>query len=161
MNNVQTDIPDQGGLLNAADVSFLEDTCSMGNIATLDGIRDCTAFCQHHLCCFSDDPDENCRGEHAAECEAYEACRNLTDGPVAEGRLGPRERRRQRRGPLVDEQPVHQRGALSPRRPRRVLEGRRRDLWGASRAEEVSGVDVVVRASLADPALDSGREGGR
>ena len=87
MNNVQTDMPDQGGLLNAADVSFLEDTCSMGNIATLDGIRDCTAFCQHHLCCFSDDPDENCRGEHAAECEAYEACRNLTDGPVAAAAL--------------------------------------------------------------------------
>ena len=88
MNNVQTDNPVQkgltyAGLLKADDIAFLEDTCSADSIATLDGIRDCTAFCQHHLCCFSEDPGENCRSEHTAECEAYETCRNLVDGPIA------------------------------------------------------------------------------
>ena len=45
--------------LNRQDLELLEETCSKENVATLEGIRDCNAFCQHHLCCFSSDEGEN------------------------------------------------------------------------------------------------------
>jgi len=68
-------------VLNAQDVKLLSDTCSKENIASLMGIRDCTAFCQHHMCCFNDLWSENCMSDHVSECEAYVACQILVDGP--------------------------------------------------------------------------------
>ena len=94
MNNVNTVVETKeigmghnshDGMLNAFDVQLLMETCERGNIATLDGIRDCMAFCQHHLCCFSQDDKENCRGDHPGECQAYEACRVLVEGPPEDG----------------------------------------------------------------------------
>ena len=61
MSNVNTKVEENerfnshDGMLKSLDVKLLEATCDEGSIATLDGIRDCTAFCQHHLCCFSED----------------------------------------------------------------------------------------------------------
>ncbi|KAL3806094.1 hypothetical protein ACHAXA_002465 [Cyclostephanos tholiformis] len=72
-------LPEEGIPLNGLDAKLLEDACSAESIATLDGIRDCNAFCQHHLCCFSE--SESCLSEHAGECQAYGACRLLVDGP--------------------------------------------------------------------------------
>mmetsp|Transcript_3756 Transcript_3756/g.9581 ORF Transcript_3756/g.9581 Transcript_3756/m.9581 type:complete len:608 (+) Transcript_3756:83-1906(+) len=69
------------GLLNFQDVKLLSETCSKDNIATLGGIRDCTAFCQHHLCCFNELDSENCAGDHVGECQAYDACKILVEGP--------------------------------------------------------------------------------
>ena len=37
------------GMLDVLDVKLLQDACSKESVATLDGIRDCTAFCQHNL----------------------------------------------------------------------------------------------------------------
>lgn len=71
----------QDGTLNMLDVKLLQDTCSKENIATLEGIRDCTAFCQHHLCCFNELEEENCAKEHSGECQAYDSCGILVDGP--------------------------------------------------------------------------------
>jgi len=67
--------------LNREDLELLDQTCSKENVATLEGIRDCNAFCQHHLCCFSEDEEENCKEDHGDECEAYESCRVIADGP--------------------------------------------------------------------------------
>jgi hypothetical protein len=72
--------PDQGISLNALDAKLLEDACSEDSLATLDGIRDCNAFCQHHLCCFSESESESCLSEHMGECQAYNACRSLVNG---------------------------------------------------------------------------------
>jgi hypothetical protein len=83
-NHVPTNaLPGEGGIhpLNGIDEDLLADTCSVDNIVTLDGIRDCNAFCQHHLCCFSNLESENCLREHAGECQSYDACRTLVDGP--------------------------------------------------------------------------------
>ena len=74
-----------GGQLNANDLQLLKDTCSVENIATLDGIRDCTTFCEHHLCCFNSLESENCSKEYKGECLAYDACKILFFGPEAEG----------------------------------------------------------------------------
>ena len=71
--------------LNRQDFELLENTCSKENVASLEGIRDCNAFCQHHLCCFSEDDGENCLVGHEEECEAYESCRIIVDGPDADG----------------------------------------------------------------------------
>lgn len=73
--------PHDGKKLDDNDVKLLSDTCSKDNIATLEGIRDCTAFCQHHMCCFNDLESENCKIYHADECEAYGVCKILVDGP--------------------------------------------------------------------------------
>lgn len=84
MNNVAQGMQveeDPDGMLNALDVQLLSDTCSKDNIATLEGIRDCTAFCQHHLCCFSELEGENCVKDHVGECQAYDSCQILVDGP--------------------------------------------------------------------------------
>jgi hypothetical protein len=77
-------LPGEGVALNALDAKLLEDACSMVSVATLDGIRDCNAFCQHHLCCFSGNAGENCFGEHAGECLEYGACRTLVDPVLPE-----------------------------------------------------------------------------
>ena len=71
--------------LNRDDLELLDDTCSRENVATLEGIRDCSAFCQHHLCCFSTDEDEDCAGTYKEECEAYEPCRIIAKGPDGGG----------------------------------------------------------------------------
>jgi len=71
-------------VLNADDVKLLMETCSEGNVGTLDGIRDCNAFCEHHLCCFGENYGENCRRDHPGECQAYEACKILVRGPDGE-----------------------------------------------------------------------------
>jgi len=63
------------GMLNLQDVQLLQATCSRDSIKTLEGIRDCTAFCQHHLCCFADlEEEENCAVDHPGECQAYDSC---------------------------------------------------------------------------------------
>ena len=77
-------LPGQGIALNSLDAKLLQDTCSKESVATLDGIRDCNAFCQHHLCCFSGIAGESCLGEHAGECQAYGACRTLVDPVLSE-----------------------------------------------------------------------------
>ena len=74
--------------LNELDIELLKDTCSTENVAKLEGIRDCSAFCQHHLCCFSDDEDENCADEFVAECEAYSPCKIVAEGPSSNGGSG-------------------------------------------------------------------------
>lgn len=73
--------PHDDKVLNAQEVQLLADTCSEDNIASLEGIRDCTAFCQHHMCCFNEMESENCGGDHVRECEAYGVCAILVDGP--------------------------------------------------------------------------------
>jgi hypothetical protein len=89
MSNVNTKVEENerfnshDGMLKSLDVKLLEATCDEGSIATLDGIRDCTAFCQHHLCCFSEDDTENCRDDHPGECQAYDSCKILVDRPDA------------------------------------------------------------------------------
>lgn len=72
--------------LDRDDLELLQATCSKENVATLEGIRDCNAFCQHHLCCFSEDAEENCKEEHGEECEAYEPCRIIAEGPEKGGK---------------------------------------------------------------------------
>mmetsp|Transcript_20834 Transcript_20834/g.41424 ORF Transcript_20834/g.41424 Transcript_20834/m.41424 type:complete len:773 (+) Transcript_20834:141-2459(+) len=84
-----TKVKNEGGSvdvdgLNREDLELLDASCSKENVATLDGIRDCNAFCQHHLCCFSSDEGENCQGDHVEECEAYESCRIIAEGPEGE-----------------------------------------------------------------------------
>jgi hypothetical protein len=74
--------------LNELDIELLKDTCSTENVAKLEGIRDCSAFCQHHLCCFSNDEDENCADEFVAECEAYSPCKVIAEGPSSNGGSG-------------------------------------------------------------------------
>ena len=89
MNNANTpSLPSLGGqehnMLNTQDVKLLSETCSEKNVATLAGIRDCTAFCEHHLCCFNELESENCRTDQPGMwgvCQAYDACRILVDGP--------------------------------------------------------------------------------
>ncbi|KAL7550203.1 hypothetical protein ACHAWF_013441 [Thalassiosira exigua] len=71
----------QENVLNALDVQLLSDACAKANIATLEGMRDCTAFCQHHLCCFDELEGEGCREDHPNECQSYEPCRILVEGP--------------------------------------------------------------------------------
>ncbi|KAL3765432.1 hypothetical protein ACHAW5_006925 [Stephanodiscus triporus] len=68
-------------LLKLIDEDLLADTCSVDNIATLDGIRDCNALCQHRLCCFSNLESDSCLREYPGECQSYEPCRTLVDGP--------------------------------------------------------------------------------
>jgi hypothetical protein len=77
-------LPGQGIALNGLDAKLLQEACSEESVATLDGIRDCNAFCQHHLCCFSGIAGENCLGEHAGECQAYGVCRTLVDPVLSE-----------------------------------------------------------------------------
>lgn len=85
MSNVNT-LKETNGNLNAGDVKLLMEACEAENVKTLDGIRDCNAFCQHHLCCFLDKDDEgSCKREHPGECQAYEACRVLVDVPEDSG----------------------------------------------------------------------------
>lgn len=74
------------GVLNQLDEQLLKETCSAESIATLEGIRDCTALCQHHLCCFNMLESESCRSQHEGECQAYEPCRELADGPGGAGK---------------------------------------------------------------------------
>ncbi|KAL7427988.1 hypothetical protein ACHAXM_001085, partial [Skeletonema potamos] len=74
--------------LNRKDIDLLTATCSKDNVATLEGIRDCSAFCQHHLCCFSKDEGENCAADHVEECEAYESCRIISEGPDGNNNKG-------------------------------------------------------------------------
>jgi hypothetical protein len=74
--------------LNRQDIDLLTATCSKENVATLEGIRDCSAFCQHHLCCFSKDEGENCAVDHVEECEAYESCRIIAEGPDGNNKGG-------------------------------------------------------------------------
>lgn len=75
-------------VLYPLDIKLLEDTCSAENIATLEGIRDCTAFCEHHLCCFNTLASENCSKEFESQCEAYDSCRILVDGPPTDSSKG-------------------------------------------------------------------------
>lgn len=79
MNNANT--VSKGHEMNEDDVALLTNTCSKENIATLDGIRDCTAFCQHHLCCFNELESENCKVDHPGECAVYDVCKILVYGP--------------------------------------------------------------------------------
>jgi len=90
MNNANTHSGYANFFMSEADTTLLEDTCSSENIATLQGMRDCTAFCQHHLCCFSTLESENCKSNHVEECTAYAACDILVQGPdVKDGSVSP------------------------------------------------------------------------
>lgn len=76
---------DHNGQLNTLDVKLLEDTCSKENIATIEGRRDCTAFCKHNLCCFDEWEGESCRKDNVGYCEAYSSCVILVDAPKEVG----------------------------------------------------------------------------
>lgn len=85
MNNVALGRPDGDTLeannepLNAQDAALLEETCSEASVATPEGKRDCSAFCQHNLCCFDEWGGESCYDEHPGYCEAYASCFILID----------------------------------------------------------------------------------
>ena len=90
MNNVAHglqagDAPGRHEQLNALDVKLLEETCSEDNIATIEGRRDCTAFCKHNLCCFDEWEGESCRKDNVGHCEAYSSCVVLVDAPKDTG----------------------------------------------------------------------------
>eukprot|EP00804_Cyclotella_cryptica_P018657 CCRYP_007165-RA/>CCRYP_007165-RA protein AED:0.01 eAED:0.01 QI:122/1/1/1/1/1/2/1809/612 len=66
-----------GGRLNEQDKNLLRSACSNDNVLRLEGIRDCNAFCMHHLCCFNGD---GCGIENSDEggiCDDYDACKVL------------------------------------------------------------------------------------
>lgn len=68
------------GRLNEQDKLLLGDACSSDNIKSLQGIRDCNAFCMHHLCCFN---GEGCGVAAASSvCGDYDACKVLVENVV-------------------------------------------------------------------------------
>jgi len=86
MNNANThSIGKQGNsnfFLGQQDKTLLSKTCSKENIATSQGVRDCSVLCQHHVCCFNSLENESCKKDRVAECEAYAACEILVNDPL-------------------------------------------------------------------------------
>ena len=68
-----------GGRLNEQDKALLGSACCNENIQSLEGIRDCNAFCMHHLCCFT---GEGCGSYPMGICDDYDACQVLVKDVV-------------------------------------------------------------------------------
>ncbi|KAL7485740.1 hypothetical protein ACHAW6_011342 [Cyclotella cf. meneghiniana] len=93
MNNVVESgtetTPKNGGRLNEQDKNLLRSACSSENVLRLEGIRDCNAFCMHHLCCFN---GEGCGTESSNDggiCDDYDACKVLVkDGNTGANQVG-------------------------------------------------------------------------
>lgn len=77
MSNTNNPVNSNSGRLNEQDKILLSDACSSENIQSLEGIRDCNAFCMHHLCCFN---GESCGT--AEVCADYDACKVLVKNVV-------------------------------------------------------------------------------
>ena len=73
-------VASSGGRLNEQDKALLGSACSTENIQSLEGIRDCNAFCMHHLCCFN---GEGCGSYPFGICDDYSACQVLVKDVVA------------------------------------------------------------------------------
>ena len=79
MSNTNLVTTNNNGRLNEQDQAFLANACSAQNIESLEGIRDCNAFCMHHLCCFN---GEGCGSIMTGVCGDYNACKVLVKNVV-------------------------------------------------------------------------------
>jgi len=57
----------------------LQSICMEDNFSTLSGYHNCYDQCFYHLCCFSGDPEINCKDQREEECAAFAPCETLMD----------------------------------------------------------------------------------
>jgi hypothetical protein len=57
----------------------LEQICLENNFSSLSGFHNCYDQCYYHLCCFSNDPQVNCKSTREEECTGFSPCESIMD----------------------------------------------------------------------------------
>jgi hypothetical protein len=60
-------------------IAKLEQICREDNFSSLSGFHNCYDQCYYHLCCFSDDPQLNCKSTREEECTGFSPCESIMD----------------------------------------------------------------------------------